>query len=212
MFGKRKRAEAIAQAEVDFWVATDQMLAKFLDLARTYRGDRDPVPGFLLKPDEKGIFSHDDVALMELKHAAGHFEGGSHGVSLRIAKGVRYRVGQTRGTYVPGPESPTAIDTGRVLVTTSRIAFAGDRQAREWAFDKLIAYSHDVEVGWTALQVSNRQKTSGIGYGSMIAPLMQFAIDPALAIYSGEVEQFAAQIEAEYAEHQISRPPGLALG
>jgi hypothetical protein len=136
----------------------------------------------------------------------GHWQGGYSGFSFRIAKGVRYHVGGTRGSYAQGEEVPTPIDTGTVTVTDQRVVFQGAKQAREWLFSKLLGYQHSASMPWTALQVSNRQKVSGVLYDKAHAEDFHFTLALALANYRGEVPAFVAHLEAELKEHEATRP------
>lgn len=58
----------------------------------------DPLP-FALSRDEHFIWGFTDVAYYEYRNRR-EFVGGSHGVSVRIMKGIYYRVGASRGTAV----------------------------------------------------------------------------------------------------------------
>ncbi|MDP9116033.1 MAG: hypothetical protein M3O28_01995 [Actinomycetota bacterium] len=96
----------------------------------------------------------------------GHYVGGCSGVSLHIAKGVNYRVGGTRGHYVPGPEIQTPVDRGQVSVTSQRVAFTGTRTTREWLYSKMIGADSSSDDHTVLLHVSNRQKISGLTLGA----------------------------------------------
>ena len=93
---------------------------------------------------------------------AGHWSGRSAGVSVPVGHSrVRVRVGKSAGTFVQGAETPTVIDTGNASITTQRVVFQGDKYTREWDYSKLIGIIHYSDHPATAIQVSNRQKTSG---------------------------------------------------
>ena len=150
------------------------------------------------KGTERVYLVLDGAALIEPRRAPGHFQGGSQGVSLHVAKGVNYRVGAIRGRYVPGPESPTPIDVGRAVITDQRVTFAGQRASREWLFSKLIGCQHDPD-NWTVLAVSNRQKASGIGYDSEHAPDVIFRLDLAIATATSRRPSMLQQLQAQRA-------------
>lgn len=115
----------------------------------------------MLRAKETVFLQVTGAVLIEPRVAPGTYTGGSNGVSFRIAKGVSYRVGQNRGTYQPGPTNPTPIDTGEALISSERVLFRGTKATREWAFAKLLGYTHSDTDDWTALQVSNRQAPRG---------------------------------------------------
>ncbi len=97
------------------------------------------------------------------------------GVSVPVGGRVRVRVGQSRGHYVQGTETPTIIDTGTVTFTTQRIVFLGERWTREWNFAHLLGIQHFTNQPWTAIQVANRQKTSGFTYQGLRPDLVHAA-------------------------------------
>lgn len=209
---RSRRAHAIAQEQaqqqryreqLQNWQNDRDDLVHRIDVVQQFRGEA-AVEGFMLKKDERAFGIIEGAALIEPRRSPGHFEAGSSGVSFRIAKGVNYRVGATRGHYVPGPEEPAAIDVGRLLISGRRIAFAGEKASREWLFDKVIAVEN--ESGWTAVQVSNRQKTSGFGYGSAVAAEVQFRLELALAVHNDTVVALEQKYTAALADQDRLRP------
>jgi len=146
------------------------------------------------------------AALIEPRRLPGQWSGRSQGFSIPIYKGIRYRVGASRGNFQQGAEVPTPIDTGTVLISDQRVVFAGSKQTREWLYPKLIGFHHDAQAPWTALQVSNRQKVSGILYTAESAVVVRFRLELALAQYSGSREVFAASIDQQLAQLMASEP------
>jgi hypothetical protein len=118
--------------------------------------------GFVEQKGEKAYFKLDNVSLTEWRSTGSSYQGGSQGVSFRIAKGVSYRVGQSRGTLVKNPEQLQVVDQGSAIFTDKRIVFAGTKSNREWDFSKMV----NVDVGtngiYVNIAVSNRQKNSGL--------------------------------------------------
>jgi hypothetical protein len=110
----------------------------------------------LLKPGER---AHASCAAALLKEVAlKEFRAGSTGVSFRIAKGVSYRVGRTRGQMVTIGSKVVVEDTGALYLTSARAVFRGDKKLLEFDYRKLV----DVRVygDGVGLAVSNRQATS----------------------------------------------------
>jgi hypothetical protein len=202
----QQRAQAQA-AEVAAWQAEDDEVRHFLDEARTNQGVDDGF-GLVLKRNERTFQVLEGPSLIEPRRLPGHWEGRSQGFSIPITSGVRYRVGSTKGQYVQGNETPTPIDTGTVTITNQRVVFQGTKATREWAFTKVLGVQHvdDPKWPWTAIQVSNRQKTSGFTYPAELAGPVRFRLDLALAHFHGEVEDFIADIEEQVAEHELERP------
>ena len=207
---QERAAQAHYQAALSQWNEVEGHLEGCLTEAKTFEGTKpEETEGLSLvaKPGERIFLLVQGAALVESRRGAGSWQGSSQGFSFPIGNtGVRYRVGGTRGHYVPGNETPTAIDTGVVTVTDQRVVFQGPKQTREWDFSKLVGYEHFDHPAWTAIQVSNRQKTSGILYGDEHAELAQFRIELALKHYQGSVDAFVTELTNEIAQHQATRP------
>lgn len=147
---KSKRADAIREVQI----------SKLEELAGNlpYQG---PVTLTLAK-DEEPVYVLKRVALLETRGNGSTYVGGSQGVSFRVAKGISYRVGSSRGQLVRNPESLQVVDQGTATFTNKRIVFAGSSASREWRFDKMT----NIDIGGNGMQVmlavNNRQKVSGL--------------------------------------------------
>src|SRR3954447_24363330 len=150
-----ERAQREYEGQLRAWQDQDAVLRESLSTAVEYYGvgQSQLDDGWVLEKGERGFATVADAALIELRRAQGHYVAGYQGMSFRIAKGVSYRVGGARGHYVPGPEGPTVIDEGDVLITDQRVVFRGTKQSREWAFSKLLGFSTSPDRHWMALQV-----------------------------------------------------------
>ncbi|MFV1962635.1 MAG: hypothetical protein ACC658_12500 [Acidimicrobiia bacterium] len=158
-----------------------------------------------LKKGENVLAILQNGGLVEPRVTGSHFEGGSQGVSIRVMKGVNYRVGQFQGTFVRGDEEQTVIDTGGdIYITDQRIQYSSMNRNREWAWSKLVDIRHDVDA--TYMGVTNRQKTSGILYGIEAASPIQDRITLAMAIYDGEVEHLVSELKDQLSELGRSKP------
>jgi len=212
MFTKRREREAAEQAtQLEF-------LERCSDSAHTFRGvtaDEARLAGvaipIVLKRDERMYLTSQGAALVEARRAAGHWQGRSQGVSVRVpgTKSMRYRVGTNRGTYVQGEEQPTPIDEGTFTITTTRAVFVGGKQTREWLWSKLLGVQHSEDAPWSALAVSNRQKTSGILYDNASADHLRFTLDLAIARASGTDDDFASSIDAALEVARSASPSEL---
>jgi hypothetical protein len=67
------------------------------------------------------------------------FVGGSQGVSVRVMKGVYYRVGAFKGQSVEHTER-VHIDTGWVVVTNKNIYFAGPQKSVRLPYAKIVSF------------------------------------------------------------------------
>jgi hypothetical protein len=202
-----EHAEAFAA-----WQADRSAQATMLDTAKHYEGVGSDA--LMLKPGEAIFFTVTGASLVEDRRGAGHYAGRSQGISVPVGsiggRTVRYRVGASKGHYVEGAPSPTAIDTGSVFVTNQRVIFQGGKQTRECAYEKLIGTEHDDAGGTTTFSVSNRQKPTTIHYGPGVAGAFDFGLDLALAHYKGTVGAMVAELEQGLAEIDRHRPPDPA--
>lgn len=213
---RRRKAERLAQGAaaaqqraVAAWEAERTELDDQLSTARTFKGATSaeaPEISVALKKGERAVAVLGGCALIESRRAPGHYAGGYSGFSFKIAKGVRYHTGGSRGTYVPGDEQPTAMDVGTVTVTNQRVVFQGSKQAREWSYSKLIGIQHDPQRPWTAIQVSNRQKVSGFFYDDEHTAEVRFRLALGVALFNDATDELAASLERELREHGAARP------
>jgi hypothetical protein len=67
---------------------------------------------------------------------------------------------------MPGDEYQMDKDEGNVLITTQRVIFNGTLKTQEWLFEKMIGASRSADELDFVINVSNRQKTSGIRFDS----------------------------------------------
>lgn len=68
-----------------------------------------------------------------------HYVGGSQGVSVRVMKGVYYRVGAFKAQPVETTER-TYIDSGWVAITNKNIYFAGSRKSVRVPYTKIVSF------------------------------------------------------------------------
>ena len=205
----RNQAAATYEISLSEWREADAHLQALLQVAKTFSGQtsaENPNLALMLKRNERAFWTLNGAGLVEPRRGAGHWQGGYSGFSFRIAKGVRYHVGGTRGHYVQGQEAPTVIDIGTATITDQRVVFQGTKQTREWAYPKLLGYQHFDLPPWTAIQVSNRQKTSGVRCDANTAGDFQFRLALALARYNGQVDQFVGQLQQQVQQHASVRP------
>jgi hypothetical protein len=203
---KRERAQQRYEADLAAWSRDDTELQSLIVRARHFDGLPDVDTPLNLKRDERVFYVLTGAGLMETRAGPRHWQGGYSGFSFRVTKGIRYHVGGTRGTSVQGDDETKLIDTGTATITNQRIVFQGEKQAREWAFAKLLGYQHDQHSPWTPIQVSNRQKVSGIRYDANTAQEFQFNLALALATFNGTRDAFVAALGAEFQQHQAQKP------
>ena len=206
---KAKRAQRDYETAYALWKDQRSGAETLLDLAASIDEVQEQVRAsgvsVRLKKGENVVAMIEGGGLVEPRTTAGHYQGGSQGVSIRVMKGVRYRVGSHKGTYVRGPEEQTIIDTGgTIYITDQRTLYTSSSRNREWAWSKLVDTFNTADS--TYMSVTNRQKTSGIVYGASSAQMIQQRITLALALYDGEVEHLVADLREQLRESDLSKP------
>jgi hypothetical protein len=119
-----------------------------------------------------------------------------------------------KGPLRPRPEEPTVIDTGDATITDRRIVFQGSKQVREWRLAELLGFTYDDHRCATAIQVSNRQKVSGLAYQGIDLEHVHLAMAVAAAIAEGhEAVAVAPAHDAPGSPVRPTVPPsGVAFG
>ena len=165
---KAKRAAKKAQAEYERlhgqWEEDVVLLKKLIEVFTAASNGEDAVGNYIVqKGGERTLWS--GVAIFhETGRTPSQYVGSSSGFSIPVVAGIRYRVGATRGTLVPGSELQMDKDQGQVMLTSKRIIFTGGVKSQEWLFDKLIGASTNEDETDYLFNVSNRQKTSGLRF------------------------------------------------
>jgi len=76
------------------------------------------------------------VDLIEEKRKS-HYVGGSRGVSVRIVKGLSYRVGGFKGERVT-EEYNEITDNGRLYITNKRVVFSGNKKSVAYPLKSIV--------------------------------------------------------------------------
>lgn len=109
-------------------------------------GDERPLP-FLLRKKEVLLFAAGSVGMTETKMES-RYEAGSRGVTLRIAKGVSYRVGNVKGRRV-SEEVEEYAGRGPVAVTNVNLYYECGGKSRRVALDKIVSVKrHRCDLTW----------------------------------------------------------------
>jgi hypothetical protein len=205
MFGNKHRAEKEAaekaRAEAELRAAVIELLT-----VATGAGGAMVSSPLVLKPAEQLVWGMRNGGLFEPRREPGHWSGRSAGVSVPVTDGIRLRIGKSAGRYVQGDEKPTAIDTGAISVTTERVVFQGSKYTREWVYSKLIGVMHYADEPWTAIQVSNREKTSGIIYTGQSPDPVRLRLAVAIAIFNGETDEVVKELREQLEALEAAAP------
>lgn len=117
---------------------------KFLVLRELMKGN---IPKFInldfalpinFQKNEQVIWAFQNVSYLEDKTRV-QFVGRSHGLSIRIMKGVYYRTNAFQGNPVTHTER-IHIDDGVFAITTKNIYFAGRHKALRIPYNKIVSY------------------------------------------------------------------------
>ena len=92
---------------------------------------------FLFQKSEELIWAFSGVTYFENRTRT-EYVGGSHGVSVRIAKGVYYRTGRFKGERVQ-TEEMKELGTGVLALTTKHIYFHSSQRAFKVPFRKIVS-------------------------------------------------------------------------
>ncbi|MHB8718178.1 MAG: hypothetical protein ACYDAC_04695 [Candidatus Dormibacteria bacterium] len=189
------------------WQTQVDGLTDYLHLIDTFAGDSD-VDGLVLKAGETAFGTIGASSLVETRVSSGHWVSGSTGFSFPVGSlgghAIRYRVGATRGHFVRGEPTPTAIDAGSTSITSQRIIFAGANQTRECQYAKLVGYRHG--GGEVTLSVSNRQKPVTVHYGASLDAWFVERFELALAHFRGTVATLRQSVAAMLEEADQHEP------
>jgi peptidoglycan hydrolase-like protein with peptidoglycan-binding domain len=96
-----------------------------------------------------------EAKLIEQRVIARHTVGGSRGVSVRVMKGVSFRVGAYRGTSV-SERGPAVVSEGDFCITSERVVFSGNEKSFSINWEKLLS----INVASNGVMLSSASGTS----------------------------------------------------
>jgi len=111
--------------------------------------------------DEEALFDVTNVELLEFKSTGSSYSGARAGISFPLFGRVRGNVGGSSGQITRNPEELLAVDTGTVKVTSERIIFIGEKEARVFDLDKVLDFELGPNGLWVKLAMSNKAKRAG---------------------------------------------------
>ncbi len=193
-------------------------LAEEIEAFRTYEDladESDPECPIITKRGEELLMVCHGPMLTETRRGPKvRYGGHSHGLSIKIAKGVYYRPSVHRGAIEQAPEETRVIDgkdgEGVFVVTNLRCVFRGNLHTREFRWDKLVSVSPEQVGGaWVLMMpVENRQRVSGVYVGtSSAADSVMRRILFGVALHQDRGDEFIERLEGELAELQANPPP-----
>ncbi len=119
-------------------VAQSAVLRDVLEGKIPNRVQLDGSLGINFQKGEQLVWLFKDVGYLEDK-VRREFVGRSQGVSIRVMKGVYYRVGQFKGHPVETKER-VHVDTGKLIVTDKNLYFAGGAKSFRVPYSKIVSF------------------------------------------------------------------------
>jgi len=172
-----------------------------------------PPHHIIAKPGEVVYLESQSSLLKEV--ADRQWQAGSSGFSFRIAKGVRYRTGNTRGHMQQVGTKLVVRDSGVLSVTSTRVVFSGESASQEIPYSKIVNLT--VFNDGLAVAVRKGQNVVTYPYTTSTAELLAAVINAAIQAQEGAVvaqpppeavRGFGAVVEPTAAAAQ-QPPPGL---
>ena len=165
---KVKRADKAATNEFNslhtVWKDDSDSLTHLIAVFTAASKGEDAVPNSLMqKPGEVTLWTANAI-FHETGRTPTHYAGTSSGFSIPVVAGIRFRVGAMQGQAIPGDELQMDKDQGVVMLTSQRLIFTGPVKSQEWDFDKVLQVSCSEDQADYFINVSNRQKTSGVRF------------------------------------------------
>jgi hypothetical protein len=217
---KAKRADKAALQEYNrlhtIWEEDVATLTKLITVFTAASKGEDSVPNTLMqKSGERTLWSATGI-FHETGRTPSTYVGGSSGVSIPVVAGVRFRVGATKGSIIPGEELQMDKDQGVVMLTSERLIFTGPVKTQEWNFDKLLQASTTPDESDYFLSVSNRQKTSGVRFSPTIGREFNRFLGSAISAHESGYEPLLKELHAieeriKIEEPKLPAPSALAL-
>ncbi len=206
-----KAAEKLYQAQLASWQEDLASLDKLITVFTAASNGEDSVPNTMMqKPGEHTLWSAPAI-FHEVGREPSRYVGGSTGVSVPIGGGVRFKVGAQRGALVPGAELQMDKDQGIVMLTTERLIFVGPLKTQEWNFDKLLMLSTTDDESDYFINVSNRQKTSGVRFDSETGREFNRFLGSAAAAHEHGYEELLSELSKLKKEALANEPKLKAL-
>lgn len=111
--------------------------------------------------DEEALFDITQVELLEFKSTGSSYSGAHAGISFPLFGRIRGNVGGSQGQITRNPEELTSVDTGTLKVTSKRIIFIGEKEARVFELAKVLDFELGPNGLWLKIAMNNKAKREG---------------------------------------------------
>jgi hypothetical protein len=111
--------------------------------------------------DEEALFDITQVELLEFKSTGSSYSGAHAGISFPLFGRIRGNVGGSQGQITRNPEELTSVDTGTLKITSKRIIFIGEKEARVFELAKVLDFELGPNGLWLKIAMNNKAKREG---------------------------------------------------
>ena len=205
-----KQAEKKYQEELSEWQSESDLLNQALEIFTSAANGKQVEDQSLVQKDGEFVIWTGTAVFHEAGRTPTRYAGGSRGFSVPIGAGIRVRVGQHRGTLIPGDAMQMDKDEGFVKLTNQRLIFAGSLETNEWAFSKILSVAKTEDGSDFLIGVSNRKKTSGLRFTPSDAKFFARIFAMALYAYEEGIPQTVDAIKKEL-KQLTNEKPALTL-
>ena len=164
------------------------------------------------KRGEEVIGVYTGVSLVELRSRKLAYKGASHGLSIRVAKGVYYRPSVHSGAISETVDEWKVLDeNGTLVISNQRAVYTGRRFSREFPFSKLLSWGTELDRSsfstpsyLVTLPVSSRVRTSAVGFpaggNEQFRDHILCVLQCGIAMFNGTHEDFIHRLESDLEE------------
>ncbi len=201
-----KKAQQRYQQQLCEWQQEEELLTQALEIFTNASEGKEPEDQSLVQKVGEFVIWTGNAIFHEAGRTPSRYVGGSTGFSVPIGAGIRVRVGQQRGTLVPGDAMQMDKDQGFVKLTNQRLIFAGSLETTEWAFSKILSVAKTESGDDFLIGVSNRKKTSGLRFSPTDAQFFSRIFAMALYAYENGIPATVKTIKNEIQQLAAEKP------
>ena len=190
------------------WQQDFQTLEKLIAVITAASKGEDSVPNTLMQKKGEHTLWSGQAVFHEVGRTASRYQGGSHGVSIPVVAGIRFRVGAMSGQVIPGIEMQMDKDQGVVMLTNERLIFTGPLKTQQWDFDNVLMLSTTDDQSDYFISVSNRDKTSGVRFDPATGREFNRFLGSATAVHESGYEEVLKELNSMRTAALVNEPAG----